>query len=349
MTMTDDAEQLGNGSVPEPVMPDEHAPAMPEDMPVGPAMSPEEMAAMEEELRTQEAMAAGSADAVPSPDEMMAMDPAMAEVQMNAEQEAAGAHVASDVPGSVPSALVRPLDLAGIDTSALEPHPLADLLPRMGKREFTDHRESIDLDGLQNPIVLYQGKILDGRNRYRACREARVPIVAFEFVGSEQQALTYVLASNQHRRHLTASQRAVVAHEAQPMIAADVNAKRIEKIRETKRRQASGDTMSILTECGAETPPPITSRAIAADVMGVSSGYVAHAKRIKEADPELYGEVWAGRVTIPEALRKLDGVVDDPQVARTKRARRGVADLLRDPDRQAPFLERLEALLAEFA
>jgi hypothetical protein len=47
-------------------------------------------------------------------------------------------------------------------------HPYAALLPLMGGEEFDRLVESIKLFGQLNPIILYRGQILDGRNRYRA-------------------------------------------------------------------------------------------------------------------------------------------------------------------------------------
>lgn len=55
-----------------------------------------------------------------------------------------------------------------------ENHPLANLFPMMGDEELKvlieDHRKN----GQRNPITTYEGKILDGRNRFRACRVARI-------------------------------------------------------------------------------------------------------------------------------------------------------------------------------
>ena len=338
--MAQNAGCLGNDGVGcEPIPAEDGPPTMEEGVPFAPATGGDGMAGT----------TAGSVQGIPGPGEMSAMDDAMGEAQAAAGQETAGAYAPTGVRNATPAGLVLPLAQDGIDVAALEPHPLADLLPRMSEPEFADLRESIELDGLQNSIVLYRGRILDGRNRYRACRELGVPVTFSQFVGTEQQALTYVLSSNQHRRHLTASQRAVVANEAQPMVAVEVNAKRIEKIRQARLQQLAREFPSILTGSPDSALSPTESRAIAADMMGVSSGYVSHARRIKEADPELYRGVRAGRVTIPEALRKLDVVVDDPQTVRSTRAKRAVAKLLGDPDRQAEFLERLEGLLAEFA
>ena len=368
MIMTEDAGCLDNGPVLEPAMPEdemlameEGSPAEPttpedemsameEEMMMEPAMSEEEMLAMEEGMLNKDAPAAVSADDIPSPEEMLAMEEAMAEAEMNVEAEDVAPPSAGDTMGSMPSGLVCPLPVGVVDTSALEAHPLADLLPRMSESEFLDLKKSIEVDGLQNAVILFQGKILDGRNRYDVCKLLGVPIAVFEYVGTEQQALTYVLSSNQHRRKLSASQRGVVANETQPMVSEDVNAKRIEKIRQTMLEKASGKTSSRLIRTTQEGPKPVvSSQAIVADMLGVSTGYVGHAKRIKEADPELYHEVWAGRVTIPEALRKLDGITDDPRTVRSKKATRGVAKLLRDPGKGAEFLDQLEALLAAFA
>ena len=52
----------------------------------------------------------------------------------------------------------------------LEPHPLAALFPPIPEEELAELGRDIALHGQVEPIVLYQGKILDGVNRYRACR-----------------------------------------------------------------------------------------------------------------------------------------------------------------------------------
>jgi ParB-like nuclease domain len=53
-------------------------------------------------------------------------------------------------------------------------HPLADVFPLMQGAEFKDLLEDIKANGQLEPIVLYENKILDGRNRYRACQASGV-------------------------------------------------------------------------------------------------------------------------------------------------------------------------------
>ena len=72
--------------------------------------------------------------------------------------------------------------------------------------------------GLLQPIVLCAGKILDGRNRYRACQHAGVEPRFVEWSGDSPTA--YVLSLNLHRRHLTDDQKATVVQEARARLEA---------------------------------------------------------------------------------------------------------------------------------
>ena len=71
-------------------------------------------------------------------------------------------------------------------------------------------KESIALSGYDKnqPIVLFEGRILDGYHRYTACKELGIKAPTREFTGTTEQALGYVWSMNFSRRHL--SQRAKV-------------------------------------------------------------------------------------------------------------------------------------------
>ena len=112
-----------------------------------------------------------------------------------------------------------------------------------------------------------------------------------------------MLSANQHRRDLTPTQRAVVALELMPRIAEDVNRERIEKLQQTLARKAGRECLANSPNTQAEPESPISSRVIAANMMGVGDNYVGLAKRVKEASLELFEEVRAGEVTLSEACR----------------------------------------------
>ncbi len=79
-----------------------------------------------------------------------------------------------------------------------EIHPLAHRMPEMADTEFNLLKESIQRDGLLQPVVVYEGKILDGRHRYRACRELQIVPQFVKYKGSTPA--TFVFGSNVPRR-----------------------------------------------------------------------------------------------------------------------------------------------------
>jgi N6-adenosine-specific RNA methylase IME4 len=94
-------------------------------------------------------------------------------------------------------------------TLKFEFHPLANVFPLIEGAEFDELVADIKANGLNQCIELYEGKILDGRNRYRACLAAGVEPLAVQYRGDDP--VGYVISANLRRRHLDESQRAMVA------------------------------------------------------------------------------------------------------------------------------------------
>jgi hypothetical protein len=91
----------------------------------------------------------------------------------------------------------------------LEAHPLSDIFPLLGAAELAELAADIKQHTLIEPIVTYERKVLDGRNRYRACLLAGVRPRFKPFDGSDP--LSFVISANLKRRHLSETQRAMVA------------------------------------------------------------------------------------------------------------------------------------------
>lgn len=101
-------------------------------------------------------------------------------------------------------------------TGALLPHPLAERFPSIKGPAFSDLVSDIKEHGQREPIVLLDGMVLDGLNRYRACESLGIQPRAREFGsmpsdGSDPRA--FVISENVKRRHLNANQRAVLASD----------------------------------------------------------------------------------------------------------------------------------------
>lgn len=93
----------------------------------------------------------------------------------------------------------------------MQAHPAAELFPMMDGDGLRALAHDIAANGLLNPIVTYQGRILDGRNRAAACELASVDPITVEWRDPGCGPVAWVVSQNLKRRHLTPGQRAVCA------------------------------------------------------------------------------------------------------------------------------------------
>lgn len=164
---------------------------------------------------------------------------------------------------------------------ALELHPLCSMFPRICGAEYDELRDDIAKRGLDQPIVLLDNQILDGRHRYEACLELDVPPVFTEYQGGDP--LGFVLAANVKRRHMTAGQQA-------SMMALAIVGKGAEPAAAEEKRN-----IALVTETQA------------AKAAGVSRRTMQMAKQVAKADPKLAEEVVHGTTTLPEAVEQVSG------------------------------------------
>lgn len=98
----------------------------------------------------------------------------------------------------------------------MKDHPIAGLFPLLPPLELTELAESIQRSGQRDTIVLFEGQILDGRNRFRACEQVGIKprTRIFDPKADGTSPLRFVMDLNLSRRHLSVSQRAAIAAEA---------------------------------------------------------------------------------------------------------------------------------------
>jgi len=146
------------------------------------------------------------------------------------------------------------------DVEHLAVHPVAELLPPLSDDEYAALKSSIADFGLAEPIILYEGMILDGRHRYRACVETDMPIMTRNYGG--EQPLAYILGVNLARRNLTESQRSVLflkieGHleaEQALAVAREKAGKRIDTLFSEENRVEAGRVHEILARRFAMPP-----------------------------------------------------------------------------------------------
>lgn len=104
------------------------------------------------------------------------------------------------------------------ESNLLVAHPYADAWPLLPEEELAELAEDIRTNGLRHPIVMFDDKILDGRNRAAACGRAGVKPTFVQFEGADDEALAFVLSINGARRHQ--SKGSLAASWALSMLAA---------------------------------------------------------------------------------------------------------------------------------
>ena len=184
---------------------------------------------------------------------------------------------ASDAPPAAGPSSVSfvPSVFAAPDLQDWEIHEAAHLFPVMQDQEFEELKEDIRINGLQMPILVFEGKIVDGRHRYRACCELGI-IPRFEEIQAANDSIAQaVISINLHRRHLSESQRALIG--------------------------ANLSNSSVGTN--QHTAGAVSQQKVAEE-LGISVDSVLRGKKVlKNGIPELVEAVSSGRINISAAAK----------------------------------------------
>ena len=192
-------------------------------------------------------------------------------------------------------------------------HPIAAIFPVMEGGELERLADDIQANGLREPITLYEGKILDGRNRAEACRRRGIALQTREFSDSPSEAIAFVWSENRIRRHLTSSQVAMAeAKRGKVCEEYAIELGRLKQNAQQRKRKGKGPDGSggrgkvktsdnKLSEVYNEHPTD-TARAESA---GTNRTYITEAERLLDQAPDLAEQVKEGRKTIPQARTEL--------------------------------------------
>ena len=172
-------------------------------------------------------------------------------------------------------------------------HELANIFPMLGEEELKELCADMEKNGLTDPIIVYEGKVLDGRNRATACEMLGIKPKTVEYTGNDP--LAFVLSKNLHRRHLNESQRAVIAATLATMRQGERTdlptfGKFAEGSQDIETKEVTAQNCAI-------------SQQTAAKMLNVSERQVRNATKLrKEAAPEVIQQVKEGKKSLHAAL-----------------------------------------------
>src|SRR3954454_16051960 len=139
-------------------------------------------------------------------------------------------------------------------------HEVCSIFPMMDEKSYADLVEDIRNKGLIVPIWTYQGAIIDGRNRLKACEELGIKPKFQEWDGTGS-LIGFVVSLNMERRHLTPSQKSTCALEIAPRLAAEAKEKQRKAGQETHgHRHQSAKDVQLPPILGEPVKPKPASR-----------------------------------------------------------------------------------------
>lgn len=231
-------------------------------------------------------------------------------------------------------------------------HPAANIFPMMNDVRLQELADDIAANGLRVPIQLLDGKIIDGRNRLKACQIARVA-PRFAEVPANANPWQMAWALNGQRRDLNDAQRYMIwADCAKGDAAWQAEQKRIQDAANKARADAAKEQHRVSNPRMGESKPVSGAATICgttkldgskrktkekpaerkADAAGVTRKTVEMADALANKRPDLAEKVRAGEVTLSSAhtqARKDEKVAQLNDIsAQEVKAAQGVYDVI---------------------
>lgn len=218
-------------------------------------------------------------------------------------------------------------------------HPVAALFPLLEGQEFEELCEDIEAFGQRLPIVVYEGTLLDGRNRLRACLRLKIEPIVEEYTPrlNEDPGL-WIISANITRRNLDADQRASMWTQADELMRSlrKQAAERQKAAGEQGKEGGRGHKKTLPLNSGEGFPAERRDRHARetvgqlATAAGVSRHKAAQAIAVKKHAPELIDQVTRGQMKLKHAAKiaRQRQPVTRPQAHRNRSAEEPM-DLIR--------------------
>ena len=170
-----------------------------------------------------------------------------------------------------------------------------DLIPPLNEEELKLLEESIVANGCESPLIVWNGVIVDGHNRYAICRKHEIPFAIQEKdFSSRDDAMLWMLRNQLGRRNLNSYQRVELVLKFEPLV----------KNAAEQRMMAGKAANPVPTLAQGQTKG--RTRDHLSEAAGVSHGTFAKAKKlVQSADEETKRELRAGKVTVNRAYTEL--------------------------------------------
>lgn len=196
------------------------------------------------------------------------------------------------------------------------------LIPPLTSEEFKQLERNILEEGIRDPLVTWNGILVDGHNRYRIAQEYDIDFVTVEKEFTDMNAVKEWMINNQFgRRNLNNYQRSVLALQLEDVFKA--KAKENLKI-------YGGNQHAAPPQISAKVQP-IETRQEIAKVANVSHDTISKVKKIEAtASPEIKAKVSTGQISINEAFKEIKKEENEVKINIEKNIRKQVIEDSKD-------------------
>lgn len=187
---------------------------------------------------------------------------------------------------------------------------LEKVMPPLSELELGLLTQSLLAEGCRDPLVTWNGKIVDGHNRYRICKENEIPFSYVEMVfDGFSSAKLWIIRNQLARRNVPDYVRCELVLPFEE-----------ELKKEAKKRQGNRNDLRNNDSKLNQSEKPGRTLPQLAEMAGVSDGSFFKAKKIaEEADEETKEKLRNGELSIHKAytaLKPKEGPIKPPPVKR---------------------------------
>ncbi len=171
-----------------------------------------------------------------------------------------------------------------------------DLIPPLADEERRMLEDSIVANGCESPLVVWNGTIVDGHNRYDICLQHGIPFAVLEkdFLDRDA-ALMWMIQTQLGRRNLTTYQKSELALRFEPLL------KEL-----ARKRQGQRTDLLNIPKNSAECSSDAETREKVSKLAGVSHDTIKKVKKlVTSADDEIKQRLRRGDVSINKAYTEL--------------------------------------------
>lgn len=210
-----------------------------------------------------------------------------------------------------------------------------ELIRPLHAKEYRQLEENILADGCRDPIVTWNGIIIDGHNRYEICKRYNLPFTTVEMeFDSRESVIVWICLNQLGRRNISEETRKYLIgmqYENEKVINARRNAKGVNQYSHKDEQSRPRGRPSYQREDKSYTMDRV------ADDHHVSRGtvqkyarYASALETIRKKDPKLFPKILSGRYKIshenivhlsslpPEEIKKLEKRLDNSAAAFVK-------------------------------